>query len=139
MAVAGADKFAFLLSDIRSRDDATHTPLFLHRDLPGDLTAAVQLVKSECLLISADLKDGIGRCVHDHVTGSDLFLSQFVQDRGSAGALISYYFVTGAFFQLVDQLLRETVIREGLKRFRCVDSHHLPVSGHGVLAVAGLG
>ena len=73
------------------------------------------------------------------MTGSDLFLSQFVQDRGSAGALISYYFVSGAFFQLVDQLLRETVICEGLERFRRVDPHHLPVSGHGVLAVAGLG
>ena len=69
----------------------------------------------------------------------DLLLAEFVQDRGSAGALISYYFVTGAFFQLLDQLLRETVIREGLKRFRRVDSHHLPVSGHSVLAVAGLG
>ena len=26
-----------------------------------------------------------------------------------------------------------------LERFRRVDPHHLPVSGHGVLAVAGLG
>ena len=73
------------------------------------------------------------------MTGSDLFLAEFVKDRSSAGALISYYFVSGAFFQLFDQLLRETVICEGLERFRRVDPHHLPVSGHGVLAVAGLG
>ena len=56
VAVARALKLTLLPSHIRAGDDTADLPLILHRDLAGDLTAAVQLVKPEGLFIAADLQ-----------------------------------------------------------------------------------
>ena len=82
---------------------------------PCDLTAAVQLIQTEGLLVSADLKHRIRRSINDHMAGGDLFLCQFIQDLRSAGALISDHLMTGTLFQFFDQLRRKAMLREGFK------------------------
>ena len=78
MAVRSPFELALLPAYIRSGNHAAHLPLVSHRQLPGNLAAAVQLVKSEGLLVSADLKHRIGRGVDDHVSGRDLMLAILV-------------------------------------------------------------
>ena len=56
VAVARALELALLPAHIRAGDDTADLPLILHRDLAGDLTAAVQLVEPEGLFIAADLQ-----------------------------------------------------------------------------------
>ena len=56
VTVAGPLKFPFLLSDIRSCNNPSHSPFFFHGQFSGDLTAAVQFLQAEGLLISADLE-----------------------------------------------------------------------------------
>src|SRR5699024_4574622 len=112
MAIAGAPEFSFFLSHIRAGNDPSHTPLILHGNLPGDLTAAVQLIQAESLFVAADLQDRIRGRIYDHMSCGDLFLSQLIQDLCSAGAFVAYYLMSGLFFQLPDQFRRESVLRK---------------------------
>ena len=68
----------------------------------------------------------------------DLLLTEFVEDLRAAGRLVANDHTSGSAGELVDQLLREAVLRKGLKRLRDVQPHHLPVPRHRVLAVARL-
>ena len=137
MTVAGTFKFAFFLSNIRSCNDSSNSPFVLQCNLSGDLAAAIQILKIKCFLVSTDLKYGIRRCIDDHCTCIDLFFAKFLNDLSTAGTLISNYTFTTAFLKFRDQFWRESCVCKGFKWFFCLDSHHLPVSGHSILTVAG--
>ena len=51
------------------------------------------------------------------MTGSDFFLSQFIQDLCSAGALVSNYFMSRSLLKLIDQLFWKSGLCKSLKRF----------------------
>ena len=67
----------------------------------------------------------------------DLFFSQLIQNLGSAGALVADHFMACTLLQLLNEFGWETVLRKGLKRGRDMQSHHLPVAGHGIFSAAG--
>jgi len=137
--VGGADKFALVHSHIRTRDDAPDLPFVLHRDLPRDLAAAVEIVEVEGLFISADLQNGIGGRVDNHLVVVDFLFAELVQDLGAGSRLISDDFLTAFFFEFFNELRREAVFGKGDERTRRIEPHHFPVAGHGILAVALLG
>ena len=59
-----------------------------------------------------------------------------IDDPGSGYAL-GRDALAAALLKLCDQFRRKSVICKGDKGFGCSDSHHFPVPGHSVLAVAG--
>ena len=137
MTVAGALKLAFLFTHIGSCNDAAYPPLILHGDLTGNLTAAIQVLKVKGLLISAYLKDRVCGGVDDHGACVDFFFAQLFNNLRAACAFVSNYALAAALLKLCDQFRRKSVICKGDKGFGCSDSHHFPVPGHSVLAVAG--
>ena len=136
VAVRCADELARLFPDVGAGDDPAHLPLLAHGQLPGDLTVPVQVFQSGGLLISADLEHGIRRGVYDQLAFIDLLLCHLIQDLCAAGRLVPDDLLSCPLLQLRDELRRETVLRKGLEGLFGVDAHHLPVSGHGILAAA---
>ena len=63
-----------------------------------------------------------------------MMLAQLIQNFRTAGRLVSDNLIAGAFLQFVDQLLRKSGFREGLKRFINVKPHHFPMARHCILA-----
>ena len=72
------------------------------------------------------------------MAGSDLFLSQLVQDLSAGSALVADDDTTGASGQLIQQLLGEAGLSEGLEGNGDMQTHLLPVTGHGVLTGGSL-
>ena len=72
------------------------------------------------------------------MSSCNFLFCQFIQDLCSAGTLVADHLMTSTFFQLFDQFWRKSGLCKGLKRLRYFQTHHLPVSGHGILATAGL-
>ena len=70
--------------------------------------------------------------------GSNLLLSQLFQNFCAAGALVADDGAPGSGGQLINQLLRKARLRKGLERRGDMQSHHLPMPGHGILARARL-
>ena len=137
MAVAGSFKLTLFLSHIRPCNNSSNSPLVFHGQFSGNLTAAIQICKIKRLLISADLHYGIRRRVNDHGSCIDLFLTKLFNDFRTAGTLVSDHTLTASFLQLLDQFLWKSCLRKSNKRLFCIDPHHFPVSGHGILAIAG--
>ena len=138
VAVCGTLELALLLANVGTGDDTADHPLRLQGDLTSDLTAAVQLVQTEGLLVAADLQNGVSGGVDDHVAGSDLFFCQLVQDLSAGSALVANDNAAGTGGQLIEQLLGEAGLGEGLEGHGDVQAHLLPVTGHGVLAGGSL-
>ena len=69
---------------------------------------------------------------------SDLFLTQLVENGCPAGTFVTDYLMACAHLQLVNQLSGKTSLRKGPERGCGVNPHHLPVSRHGIFAIAGL-
>ena len=133
MTVSGTLELALLLADVGTGDDTADHPLGLQSDFTSDLAAAVQLVQAEGLFVAADLQNGVGGGVNDHVAGSDLFFSQLVQDLGAGGGLVADDDAAGTCGQFIQQFLGEASLGEGLEGHGDVQAHHFPVAGHGVL------
>ena len=134
MSVTCTLELTFFLSDIRSCNNTSDFPLIFHRNITCDLTAAVKLIQSEGLLISADLQYRICRCIDDHMTCCNLFFCKLVKNLCSAGALVSDHLMSCSLFQFINQFLRESCLCKCLERFRNMKPHHLPVSGHRILS-----
>ena len=138
MTVAGTLELAFLLAHIGSCNDTAHFPLITHGDLAGNLAAAVQFLQSKGLFIAADLQHRVRRGVYNHVPRGNLFFCQFIQNLCAAGALVSDDYSAGTGRQFIQQFLGKSRICERLEGRGNMESHHLPVAGHGILAGAGL-
>ena len=138
VTVCGADELSFFLSDVRSCNDTADFPLVFHGQLTGNLAVMIQRLQSHRLLVAADLQYGIRRGIDDQFSVFDLALCQLIEDLRSARRLITDDLSAGSFFQLVDQFFRKSVVGERNERLCRVNSHHLPVAGHGVFSVARL-
>ena len=135
-AVAGSFKFTLFLSYIRSCNDSSHAPFILHRDLSCDLTTPVQICQIKCLFISTNLQYRIRRGIDNHCTCFNFFFPKFFNDLCSALTTVSNHFFPATFFQFCNQFRWKSMFGKGFKWFFCFDSHHLPVSGHGIFAEA---
>ncbi len=138
MTVTGSLELAFFLSDIRSGNNSADSPLIFHGQFSGDLTAAIQICKIKSLLISTDLQYRVSRSIDDHRSCIDFFLTKFLDDLCTAGTLISNDTLATSLLQLIDQFFWKSCFCKSDKWFLCVNSHHLPMSSHGILAIAGL-
>ena len=136
MTVAGSLEFPFFLSDIRSCNDSSNSPLILKCQFSGNLTTAIQIGKIKRFLISTDLQYRVGRSIYDHCSCIDFFFTQFFDDLCSTCTLISNDALTAPFLKLINQFLRKSGFCKGFKWFLCIDSHHFPMSGHRILAIA---
>ncbi len=136
VAVAGAHKRTFFLSDIGSCDDAPDLPFVAQCQLSGDFAAVVELFQTESFLIPANLQDGICGGVDDHVPCGDLLLRKLVKDFCAAGALVANDNTPGPRGQFVEEFLGKSRFSKSLERFRNVQSHHFPVTCHRVLSSA---
>ena len=136
MSITCTFEFSFFLTDIWSGNDTSDTPFILHRDFSGDFTAAVQIFQIKRFFISADLQYRICRSINDHGSCIDFFFSKFINNRCSAGALVTDYFFAASFFQFCNQFRWESCICEGNERLFCFDTHHLPMTGHRILSIA---
>ena len=134
MSVTCTLELTFFLSNIRSCNNTSDFPLIFHRNITCDLTAAVKLIQSECLLISTDLQYRICRCIDDHMTCCNLFFCKFIKNLRATGTLVSDYLMSCSLFQFVNQFLRKSRLCKCLKWLRDMKSHHLPVSGHRILS-----
>ena len=137
MPVAGTFEFTLFLSHIGSCNDTSHPPFILHGDLSCDFAAPVEICKIKGFFIPADLKYGICRSIYDHGSCGDFFFSQFLDNLCSAGTFISNDSLSASFLQFLYKLRRESMLREGNKGLLRLNSHHLPVTGHGIFAAAG--
>ena len=88
--------------------------------------------------MAANLQYRISRGVNNHRTSTQFLFSQFIQDLGTAGTLISNHTFSTTLFQCRDQFRRKSGICKSAKRCFHLESHHLPVSRHGIFAAACL-
>ena len=136
MTVAGSLKFPFFLSDIRSCNDSSNSPLIFKCQFSGNLTAAIQIGKIKCFLISTNLQYRVSRGIYDHRTCIDFLFTKFFNDLCSTCTLISNDTFAASFLKFIDQFLGKSGFCKGFKWFLCIDSHHFPMSGHRILAIA---
>ena len=125
-----------MLPDIGTRDYPADSPLIPQSDLAGIFTDIVEILKTERLLIPADLEDRIGGCINNHLVMIDLVLRIFIKDDGAAGGCIADHFTPALLLKKLNKFRGKSCIRKCDERLCCMDTHHLPVTRHRILATA---
>ncbi|MNZ93239.1 hypothetical protein D3C78_1122980 [compost metagenome] len=111
MAVTGTLEVARLVAQERTRDHAANVITAFGQFFTGDFTQLIQTVQAEGLFVTGDLEDRVGRGVENRFAGFHVLFAQLVEDHGAGRVAVAE--VTrqiGALDQLVQQLLRETVV-----------------------------
>ena len=136
MTVCCAPELSFFSSCIRSGNDSPHFPFILHGKLSGNFTVAIQIFQSHGFLIAANLKHRIRRGIDNKFSIPDFFFPQFLQNFCSTGAFVSDNGSACTLLQFFYELFWKSRLCKGLKRFRHIKSHHLPMTGHSIFSTA---
>ena len=110
----------------RSRDDTTNAVLTLHY-LSCLMADIVKLLDRHYIFVGRDLHYAVSTGVNDEIAGLNVMLS-IISDNISAGiSLVADYPSAGDLRQLIEYLLRESLV-VCRKRLRRDHACHLPVS-----------